>query len=767
MKTKSRKAGFSNAPKVLVAFFWLFYVSLFAQEWRPVPGHIMTRWAAKVDPQAPLPEYPRPQMVRPDWINLNGLWDYSIQPLDGSAPEQYDGKILVPFPIESALSGLRKPLTKTQRLWYHRFFKAPSLAGGKHLLLHFGAVDWETKAIVNGKPVGEHRGGYDPFTFDVTDATIPGETNELIVCVFDPTGSYQPKGKQNFNKFAKPGGIAYTPCSGIWQTVWLEPVAAHYIQSVKITPDVKAGFLHLEVIASDANDTEIVRATASDEKKIIGNAVGRPNHELICPMEHAKLWSPDTPNLYTLKIQLGDDAVSCYFAMREISIGKDENNLTRMLLNGKFVFQSGPLDQGYWPDGIYTAPTDEALRFDIEEMKKLGFNMVRKHLKVEPERWYYWCDKLGLLVWQDMPNGDGGKAVSKEHDGVVNTPEAAREFEIELKAMIETHYDHPCIVVWTIFNEGWGQYDVPRLTAWAKKLDPSRLVNSTSGWHDQHVGDLVDAHSYPGPVCPQPETARAAVLGEYGGLGLVIPGHSWVEAASWGYRSTSGSKELTRKYLDLWRQVWSLKDSPGLCASVYTQLTDVETECNGLLSYDREVEKVNVSLVADAQHGKIAPPMQYRVIAPTGQITPVSWRYTFEKPADSWLDSSFDDSNWKEGAAGFGDGRFTKGLVRTQWETEDIWLRRRIVLPEVNIHDLALSVLHAGAAEVYLNGVLALSSGGSNSGYDEMDIRREAENTMRAGPNLICVHCHKAKDAQHIDVGLAIEEHKDNQTSQN
>jgi beta-galactosidase/beta-glucuronidase len=576
----------------------LLSLSLRAEPWKPVPGHIMTRWAAQVNPLAPLPEYPRPQMVRPDWINLNGLWDYAIEPLASDPPDKYSGKILVPYPIESALSGLKLPLTATQRLWYHRSFKAPDLAGGKRLLLHFGAVDWETKVAVNGRSEGEHRGGYDPFTFDITDASRSGADNNLVVAVFDPTGSYQPKGKQNFNKIAKPGGIAYTPCSGIWQTVWLEAVPANYIESFNITPDVDAGVLRLWVKAPTASSAAMIEASAWDGEKLVGGTSGKPGSNLVLPIEHACCWTPDNPFLYTLKLKLANDVVSGYFAMRKIAIGKDEKGVTRPLLNGKFLFQSGPLDQGYWPDGIYTAPTDQALRFDIEEMKRLGFNMVRKHLKVEPERWYYWCDKLGLLVWQDMPNGDGGKAVSKDHDGVVNTPVAAREFETELQAMVETHYNHPCIIQWTIFNEGWGQYDVLRLTKWVKSLDGSRLVNSTSGWHDQSVGDVVDAHSYPGPVCPKQEADRAAVLGEFGGLGLRVAGHCWLTTNTWSYRSTSNSEELTQKYLDLWRKVWQLKSDSGLCAAVYTQLTDVETECNGLLTYDREIEKVNVKLGA-------------------------------------------------------------------------------------------------------------------------------------------------------------------------
>jgi hypothetical protein len=737
---------------VFVHFLWC---PAQAADWQPVAGHLMTKWAADVDPRKPLPEYPRPQMVRPEWMNLNGLWDYAIQPPGSSAPERYEGKILVPFPVESALSGVRRLLTPTNQLWYHRTLKSPDLTGRKRLLLHFGAVDWETKAWVNGKAVGEHRGGYDAFTFDITEAVKPGAENELTVAVFDPgIAGYQPDGKQNYRKFTKPGGIAYTASSGIWQTIWLEAVPASYIETLKITPDVDARVLRLRVVAPSAEPDATVRVVALDGEKVVGQVSGKPGDELVLPVKNARLWTPDDPFLYTLKVKLGDDSVTSYFGMRKISIGKDAAGITRILLNGKFIFQSGPLDQGFWPDGLYTAPTDEALRFDIEAMKQLGFNMVRKHLKVEPARWFYWCDKLGLLVWQDMPCGDGGTAASKDRDGAVTTPVAAQEFETELKAMIETHYNHPSIVMWVVFNEGWGQYDAPRLTKWVKELDPSRLVNSTSGWHDQQVGDIVDAHSYPGPVAPEREAHRGAVLGEFGGLGLGIPGHAWVEAATWGYRATSGPKELTRKYLDLWRKVWQLKEGSGLCAAVYTQLTDVETECNGLLTYDRKVEKVDGKQVKAAHQGIFAPPPTFVTIAPTAEAEPVRWRYTLELPADDWAKPDFDDTKWPQGPAGFGAANRTNWTARTVWNTEDIWLRRQVILREGDLRNLALKVGNEAEVEIYLNGVLALRMVGRNADYEELDLQPAAEKTLRAGPNLVAVRCRQNKAGHFIDVGL-------------
>ena len=719
----------------------------------------MTRWAAQVDPAAPLPEYPRPQMVRREWMNLNGLWDYAIGSLEDPQPAAYAGKILVPYPIESALSGLKQPLTAKQRLWYHRTFPASDLAGGKRWLLHFGAVDWETKVVVNGRPVGEHRGGYDPFTLDITDAVKSTAENDLVVAVFDPTGGFQPKGKQNFNKIAKPGGIAYTPTSGIWQTVWLEPVAAGYVESLVITPDVDAGVLRLSVAPSAAAQGRPVSATALDGSRIVGTVTGKAGLELSLPIPRAHLWSPDDPFLYALTVRMGTDEVTSYFGMRKVAIGPDEKGVPRVLLNGKFVFQRGPLDQGFWPDGIYTAPTDEALRFDIEEMKKLGFNMVRKHLKVEPDRWYYWCDKLGLLVWQDMPCGDGGTAVSQERDGVIRTPEGSHAFETELQAMIETHRNHPAIIMWIIFNEGWGQYDTPRLTKWVKGLDPSRLINSTSGWHDQHVGDIVDGHSYPGPISPSPEPSRGAVLGEFGGLGLEVPGHTWVTATGWGYRSTTGPKELTRRYLDLWREVWRLEAKPGLSAAVYTQLTDIETECNGLLTYDRAVEKADVRQLAAAHRGKVPPARVFHTVIPTSRQEPARWRYTFERPPEDWVKPGFEDLRWSEGAAGFGSAGTNAWPARTSWASDELWLRRQITLPTPVPRDLALVARHIGEMEVFLNGVPALRAGGRNADYEEMDIQPQAEHALRPGLNTIAVHCRGTPSGAFFDLGLSKENH--------
>ncbi len=584
-----------------------------AEGWKPVPGHLMTRWAKEVTPDKVLPEYPRPQMVRTEWQNLNGLWDYAVVDANAAQPAKFDGKILVPFCIESTMSGVRKPLTDQQRLWYRRTFAVHDLAGGKRLLLHFGAVDWEASVLVNGKSVGRHKGGFDAFTFDITDEVKAGE-NELVVSVFDSSKGTQARGKQSFPRFADPKGITYSPCSGIWQTVWMEAVPAAWIESLKIVPDVDGGAVAVTVGVKGGGK---VKLTALDGQQSVATGEGEAGQPITLKIPDAKLWSPDSPFLYDLRVECGNDAVGSYFGMRKIAVAKDDKGVARIMLNGKFVFEVGFLDQGYWPEGIFTAPTDEALRYDIEMTKKLGMNVARKHVKVEPDRWYYWCDKLGLLVWQDMPaagprdgavgkgagrNGPGGELV----DGKAVSPEAAAQFEAELKAMVQGRWNHPSIIMWIVFNESWGQYDTPRLTKWVKSLDPSRLVNNASGGHDIPAGDVLDIHKYPGPGAPNPTDGRAGVLGEFGGLGLPVKGHTWVEK-TWGYRGMSTPEDLTNRYIGMMRSCYQLKDTAGLNAVIYTQTTDVETECNGFLTYDREVVKPDIQKTADASRG-IFPP---------------------------------------------------------------------------------------------------------------------------------------------------------------
>ncbi len=725
-----------------------------SSKWQAVPGHILTPWAKDVNPANPLAEYPRPELVRQDWTSLNGLWDYAIEPMDWPKPEKFDGKILVPYPVESALSGVKKPVWKDERLWYRRMFKAPKLTAGKRLLLNFGAVDWESKVFINGKPVGVHRGGYDSFTFDITDHIKPGAENELVVAVFDATGGGQANGKQNYNKFNKAGGIAYTCSSGIWQTVWLETVnGENHVTGLTLTPDVDASCLEVTVMTSAPMPDQTIEVFVLEGKREIARGKGRSGAKFNLPIPKAHLWTPEDPYLYDLKVKAGGDEVGSYFGMRKIALGKDERGFTTMLLNGKPVFQSGPLDQGFWPDGLYTAPTDQALRWDIAEMKRLGFNMVRKHIKVEPARWYYWCDKLGLLVWQDMPSGGGAKGRGQNQDA--GPSEFAAQFEAELRSMIEQHRNHPSIIMWVVFNEGWGQYDTTRMTAWVKKLDPSRIVNSASGWNDYKTGDISDQHSYPGPGCNPAEPGRASVLGEFGGLGLAVPKHTWVENA-WGYRGVTGEHSLTRNYVGLWREVAKLREK-GLCAAVYTQLTDVESEANGIYTYDRKHLKVDAKQVADAHRGFFATPPVLESIIATSNEQPASWRYTTEQPATNWTAVAFDAATWRIGAAGFGSADFTNAPVRTIWESENLWLHRTVVLPPGKLNFPSLKLFHGQEVQIFINGVLAAQLSGRSSGYDEFDIKPAAVKTLKPGLNTIAVHCRRGKQSSYIDLGLVQE----------
>jgi beta-galactosidase/beta-glucuronidase len=570
-------------------------------QWKISEGPLLTRWAKDVSPENIHPEYPRPQMRRKKWLNLNGLWEYAIRGKNASKPATGDGQILVPFPVESALSGVTRRVGQRNRLWYRRTFEIPeewSGASQQRILLHFGAVDWETTVWVNGKQVGSHRGGYDPFTFDITDAINKRGTQDIVVAVWDPADAgTQPRGKQVCN----PDGIWYTPTTGIWQTVWLEPVPQTYIDTIKIVPDIDNSSVQITVnTIGDINQCCINAIVKYGERlRLAGGSPGVNTFNIKIPQ--LKLWSPDSPFLYDLKVKLVNDTksvdeVSSYFGMRKVSLGKDENGITRLFLNNKPMFMFGPLDQGFWPDGLYTAPTDEALRYDLEVMKKLGFNMARKHVKVEPARWYYWCDKMGLMVWQDMPNGDRG--IGPEGDDIQRSEESARQFELELKRIIDSFGNHPSIVMWVLFNEGWGQYDTQRLTKWVKQYDPTRLVDSASGWADRGVGDVHDVHKYPGPVSAGPEPNRAAVLGEFGGLGLPVEGHLWQKEKSWGYRTFKTGKQLTDAYLSLLSKLRPLIKSPGLAAAVYTQITDVESEVNGLMTYDRTVIKMDPQRIA-------------------------------------------------------------------------------------------------------------------------------------------------------------------------
>jgi len=720
----------------------------------------MTRWAADVRAGSPLPEYPRPTLVRTKWQSLNGLWDYEITSRESSVMPKVDqGKILVPFPIESALSGVKKALLPTQTLWYRRTITKPEGWGSK-AVLHFDAVDWEAVVWLNGEQLGSHRGGYDRFSFEVE---LKDGENELMVSVHDPTDTgTQPRGKQ----VLKPEGIWYTAVSGIWQSVWIEPVGDVYVRGIRaevtkrdfrVSANDGIGGNSLAEVTIDApgvreSDLVFIQLTHPQGSEFPDRQTD-PQEPLkqrlfVSKSEH---WSPDKPNLYKIKVRIVRDGkeierAESYFAVRHIEVKKDEHG-QRLYLNGEPLFQVGPLDQGWWPDGLYTAPTDEALKFDIEKTKELGFNMIRKHVKVEPERWYYWCDVLGILVWQDMPSGD--KYIGGNDPDITRTPESGAQFETELREIVSQFGHHPSIVMWVPYNEGWGQWDTARIASLVKSWDATRLVNSASGWTDRGVGDVWDIHRYPGPAVPPADGKRAQVLGEFGGLGLPLQGHLWQDRQNWGYRTFTTMAELRPAYERLFWQLDAMREE-GLSAAVYTQTTDVEGEVNGLMTYDRAVMKVEPSW-ARALHDRLTGPVPRTVaVVPTSEKSPQKWRYTLSDPGAAWFEEGFDDSSWKSGAGGFGQKTTPAPHVGTEWTSGEIWIRRSFDLAAVP-SDAMLRLWHDEDASVYLNGKLVASFTQWVDAYVNVPFDRSS---LRVGRNVIAVRCKQTSGGQFIDVGI-------------
>ena len=745
-KRSKRDCAVSKVWYLVVVCMALCICSSVWAKWKPANGPLMTRWAKDVSPGKVHPEYPRPQMVRKDWLNINGLWDYAITARDAEQPKKFDGEILVPFPCESALSGVMKPVGENKRLWYRHTFKIPTKWKGQRILLHFGAVDWDTTVWVNGKELGNHKGGYDAFTFDITDVLKKSGSQEIVLSVWDPTNDgSQPRGKQ----VKKPGGIMYTAVTGIWQTVWLEPVPQRYrIEGLKLTPDVDRSRLVVELDDNYLSKSNAVEVTVLDDKREVAQGRGLKKIEVSIP--NAKLWSPDNPFLYNVRIRLQQfndpkqvyDEVMSYFGMRKIEVKKDEAGINRLFLNDKSLFQYGPLDQGWWPDGLYTAPTDEALRYDIEVLKKIGCNMLRKHVKIEPQRLYYWCDKLGLMVWQDMASGNN------------KGDEAREQFELELKRLVDNFRNHPCIIMWVPFNEGWGQHDTPRYSELVKEWDPTRLVNEASGWSNKESGDVRDIHSYPGPAAPPNEEKRVAVLGEFGGLGLPVKGHTWQAEKNWGYRSYETREQLTDAYVALLGRLRPLIGS-GLSAAVYTQTTDVEVEVNGYMTYDRAMIKADAKKMTEAARKLYLPPPVIKTIVPTSQKRGIEWSYTTSKPGDGWERPGFDDSSWKKGRGGFGTESTPGSVVRTEWKSSEIWLRRTFELGDKKFGQPHLNIHHDEDAEVYINGVLAAKLSGYTTSYVQATINEKASRALKVGTNCLAVHCAQSGGGQYIDVGLA------------
>lgn len=583
--------------------FLLMIPGITFSQWRPAGDKIKTRWADEITVDKVLPEYPRPIMERSEWMNMNGLWSYAITQVEVDKPSGFDGEILVPFAIESSLSGVQKTLGKDKALWYSREFSIPSKWKGKSVLLHFGAVDWKADVWVNGIKVGKHTGGFTPFSFDITAALQKGN-NTLYVKVWDPTDDgTQPRGKQ----VKAPRTIWYTPVSGIWQTVWLEPVGDRYIRSLKTLPDIDRNRLSVSLDVNNVSSLDIIEVNIFGEDGKVASARSLASQPVDLYLKDVRLWSPDSPFLYDMEILLYHqgkivDRVESYAAMRKFSTRKDKAGIVRLQLNNKDIFHFGPLDQGWWPDGLYTAPTDEALLYDIQKTKDLGFNMIRKHIKVEPLRWYTHCDRLGMIVWQDMPSGDQGP--EWEHYTYYQGPEQERSVQSETnyrkewKEIIDCLYNFPCIGVWVPFNEAWGQFKSCEIAGWTKQYDPSRLVNQASGGNHYDCGDMLDIHHYPQPELKMYDANRLTVLGEYGGIGMVVADHVWEPNRNWGYVKFKDSEEVTAEYEKYANQLFYLI-TKGFSAAVYTQTTDVEIEINGLMTYDRKVIKVDENRVRE------------------------------------------------------------------------------------------------------------------------------------------------------------------------
>lgn len=753
-----------------------------AQEWQRLEARLMTPWGESIDPENVWQEYPRPQLVRDHWINLNGVWEFfrrdnRIALNYERKPTNFKQRILVPFGVESALSGIQYTdlgTVASSTLMYRRTFVLTDEFQGQRTLLHFGAVDWRCAVYVNGQKVGEHQGGSDPFYFDITGALKEEGEQELQVAVYDPSNrGGQPIGKQTTN----PGSIWYTSCSGIWQTVWLEAVGEAYIERYEVVPDAEKGTVSIRVMANDptckfsliARDGEQIVAT-SDKVRV--------GEEVTLTIPDAKLWTPDTPFLYNLDIVLcRDNCQECdrargYFGLRTLTKAMIDGH-PGFLLNGKPLFMFGPLDQGWWPDGLLTPPSYEAMIYDLKTIKSLGMNMVRKHIKVENDLWYEWCDRNGLIVWQDMPSGGTGGSIGTKQ-------EIQHNFYEESRRIVNTLKQHPSICVWIPYNEGWGQdadagaghttrgYLVVR----SADADMGRLMNAASGWTDFEIGDITDAHSYPSPNgAPNTRNDRVNVCGEYGGITLMIDGHLWAGSQQ-TYTQVNNSEEYTTRFNQYTLALQALQLSKGLWAGVYTQITDVEQEVNGILTYDRKVLKVNDEQLASIR-SMIERTITHRlsssksVLLAGDNSETVRWRYTTTEPEEGWEQPEFADNKWRQGYAGFGSISQAAARVRTTWDTPEIWIRRHFILPgvtEEQLPDLCLRMFHDEDTEVYINGVLAMSITGYNTSYQLFEISKEARQSINLkAENTIAIHTKQTSGGQYIDAGFSVRNYKSNE----
>lgn len=723
----------------------------YSQQYSPLKGKMMTVWGEQVSPDNVWQEYPRPQLKRDQWQNLNGLWEYAIVSKEADEPQKFDGKILVPFAVESSLSGVGKPVLPEQKVWYKRSFSVPAGWNGQNVLLHFEAVDWEATVWVNGKLAGTHKGGSTAFSFDVTRYLKKGE-QELVVSVWDPTDTEaQSRGKQVLD----PKGIWYTPVTGIWKTVWLEPVGKTAMRSVYPISDIDKGQLALHPEVSGIKGGEELRVHVLKNNKLVAEKSFSLAGPVVLDIPSPQLWTPDSPELYQLKLALyrNDkllDEAGSYFAMRKISMVKDDQGFQRVQLNNETIFQYGTLDQGWWPDGLLTPPSAEAMRYDLEVLKTMGFNMLRKHIKVEPSLYYYYADSLGLLVWQDMVSGFKTAKRSEQHvnwsaaEDWMRPQESARQFEAEMKEEIDQLKFFPSIVTWVIFNEGWGQYETKRVVEWSMAYDPTRIIDGVSGWTDRECGHMIDIHQYPGPgMEPAAKNpGRVVVLGEFGGLGLPVEKHLWnPNMRNWGYRTYSSEPELLTEYAKLIHNLGPMRHK-GLSAAVYTQTTDVEGEVNGLMTYDRKVIKMDPDLLR-ILHAPLylADPVEVKDLIADSEVKRQKIRFSEEAPGEGWQSGVF-ANQMKNAEAPLA---VSKG--------KRIWSVNSFVLEEIP-EGISLRVLAYGDVNVYLNGNIVLDKRIiSKRHYEDFNIS-EFRGYLKKGENTVAIETGEFEMNSEFDFGL-------------
>ena len=735
-------------------------------DWKPVGEKIKTRWAKEVTPDNAWREYPRPQMVRKQWRNLNGLWNYAVRrrdaPENNGAPKTWNGKILVPFCIESSLSGVGRLLQPSEELWYERTFEVSTTDNRQ--LLHFEAVDYRCEVWINGQSVGTHTGGSTPFSFDVTKAVVKGK-NTIQVKVIDETADHQLRGKQ----ILRPHAIYYTRVSGIWQTVWLETVPKTYVKSLRIATNAVKGTIEVKAeIDGNIDAAPSVKMTASFEGQEIGSASGSIKGTQL-KVKDPKLWSPAKPNLYDLKVELimdGQtvDVIASYAGIRSVGKQKDANGNWRFTLNGKEIFHLGTLDQGWFPDGLLTPASDKAMRFDVDYLKAAGYNCIRNHLKVRPRRYYAYCDRIGMMVWQDQVSG----APHPKWTRLQPNPEdqdwpdvAHAQFMYELREMIDHLYNAPSIVSWVPFNEAWGQHQTLEVGNWTVAYDPSRLVNIASGGNFWPVGDVVDHHNYPHPDFPVHDSRfkeYVKVVGEFGGHGFVVDKkHVWnPEAKNWGYGGLPKTKEeLLGRYRESIRRMIQLKRH-GLAGGIYTQTADVEAEVNGLMTYDREVLKFSAKDLKLLHEQVYAAKLLGKPALPVAAQNKVPVRYTTTEPVGDWMKPGFDDHKWKQGAAGLGAPGTPNANIKTIWNTPRVWIRTSFDYDPIK-GKLLLIVFWDENATIYVNGVVAAKLDGYTAQYELKEISNAAQASLKEGKNTLAVHCQNALGGQYIDVSLVYE----------